>query len=377
MNIKNIFKRKKTKENETLDISKMEHKLMDIPKVVFEDLELQVTIGQWLGILSSQKGFGNSEFTIYTHLNAEELMERMDIPFEKLEEITAKFGFLLRLTGIESEETCILNKFNKDEFSFNCHFDNSGNDAKISLRWESMMDCGPEFIIEYPNERKTYDYHKEYKDSPTRLELQHYTINNPLNGNSYHRLLSPYNAYFTLENCEYSFLVKIGKPESIETDVFSYYAFSLENEEELKQYLLGLTFPFEIREVYKKICEISVKSIGEYPNFIMELKRTIDEKNSKQTDLISLKHGQLNKFVTSKNEKTIAFDGDGNWSYCSPKLIISQTHNGNINYSLNEILSNELSNVSSPFEQFNEVSQEVEQVKRLTKTMLKSKEVKN
>lgn len=66
MNIKNIFKKKKTTENETLDISKVEHEL-DVPKVIFEDLELQVTVGQWLGILSSQQGFSSFGFTFYTH----------------------------------------------------------------------------------------------------------------------------------------------------------------------------------------------------------------------------------------------------------------------------------------------------------------------
>lgn len=50
MNIKDIFKGKKLKKDKLLDISKAEKELLDVPKVVFEDLELQVTIGQWLGI---------------------------------------------------------------------------------------------------------------------------------------------------------------------------------------------------------------------------------------------------------------------------------------------------------------------------------------
>lgn len=374
MNIKDIFKGKKSKESQTLDIPKVEKEALDVPKVVFEDLELQVTIGQWLGILSSQQGFGNSSFTIYTHLSAEELMKKINIPAEKFEEIVIKFGLLLKIAGIENTETCTLNQFDKDNFSFNCHFNNSGNDANISLRWGDMIDFGPEFTINYQNESKTYDYWAESEEKPTRLKLQHYTIKNPENENSCYRYLSPYTSYFTLTNGEYSFSIEIKRPESIKVDVFSDYVFRLENEEQLQQYLLGLTFPLEINEVYKKICEISTSSVNEYPSFKIEVKRKLDEKNNKTTDMISLNHGQLKKFIITKGGRTITIDSDGNWSYDSPKLIISQSDKGNINYSLNSIPSDELLTASSPFEQYSEVSQEVEQVRKLTKTMLKGKE---
>jgi len=373
MNIKDIFKGKKSKESQTLDIPKVEKEALDVPKVVFEDLELQVTIGQWLGVLSSQQGFGNSGFTIYTHLSAEELMKKVNIPAEKFEEIVTKFGLLLKLAGVDNAETCTLDQFDKDNFSFNCHFNNRSNDAKISLRWGSMMDSGPEFIIDYLDENKTYDYYEEYKDKPTRLKLQHYTIKNPENENSCYRYLSPYAAYFTLTNGEYSFLIEIERPESIKVDVFSDYVFRLENEEQLQQYLLGLTFPLEINEVYKKICEISTSSVNEYPSFKIEVKRKLDEKNNKTTDMISLNHGQLKEFIITKGGKTITIDSDGNWIYDSSKLIISQSGNGNINYSLNSIPRDELLTASSPFEQYSEVSQEVEQVRNLTRT-LKGKE---
>lgn len=90
--------------------------------------------------------------------------------------------------------------------------------------------------------------------------------------------------------------------------------------------------------------------------------------------MISLNHGQLKKFIITKGGRTITIDSDGNWSYDSPKLIISQCDKGNINYSLNSIPSDELLTASSPFEQYSEVSKEVEQVRKLAKTMLKGKE---
>ena len=368
MNIKDIFKGKKSKENQTLDIPKVEKEALAVPKVIFEDLELQVTIGQWLGILPSQQGFGNSGFTIYTHLSAKKLMKKVNTPAKKFEEIVTKFGLLLKITGIENTETCTLNQFDKDNFSFNCHFNNSGNDANISLRWGDMIDFGPEFTINYQNESKTYDYWAESEEKPTRLKLQHYTIKNPENENSCYRYLSPYTAYFTLTNGEYSLSIEIKRPESIKVDVFSNYVFRLEDEKQLQQYLLGLTFPLEINEVYKKICEISTSSLNEYPSFKIEVKRKL---NNKTTDMISLNHGQLQNFIITKGGRTITIDSYGNWSYDSPKLIISQSDKGNINYSLKSIPSDELLAASSPFEQYSEVSQEIEQVRKLTKTMLK------
>lgn len=371
MNIKDIFKGKKAKENQTLDISKGEKEALDVPTVIFEDLELQVTIGQWLGILSSQQGFENSDFTIYTHLSAEELMKKVNIPAEKFEKIVTKFGLLLKIVGIENTETCILNQFDKDNFSFNCHFNNSGNDANISLRWGDMMDFNPEFTINYQNESKTYDYLAEAEEKIARLKLQHYTVKNPENGNSCYRYLSPYTADFTLTNGEYSFSIEIKRPESIKVDVFSDYVFRLKDEKQLQQYLLGLIFPLEINEVYKKVCEISTSLINEYPSFKIEVERKLNEKNNKTTDMISLNYGQLKNFIITKSGRTITIDSYGNWSYDSPKLIISQSDKGNINYSLNSISSDELLTAASPFEQYSEVIQEIEQVRKLTKTMLK------
>lgn len=51
------------------------------------------------------------------------------------------------------------------------------------------------------------------------------------------------------------------------------------------------------------------------------------------------------------------------------KFIINQSYKDNINYSLNSITSDELLTTSPPFEQYSEVSQELEQIKKLTKKL--------
>ena len=356
MNIKNVLKEKNFNNRQTLNILKDKKEILDVPKVIFKDSELQFTIGQWLGILSSQKNWVNSHFAIYKYLKA-----------KKFREIEKKFGLLLKMTGIENTETCILSQFNKNNFSFNCHFNNSDNDANISLRWGDMIDFNSELIINYQNECKTYDYWTEYGENTTRLKLQDYTIKNPENENSCYRYLSTYKIYFTLTNGKYSFLIEIERPESIKADIFGDYdyVFRLENEDQLQQYLLGLTFPLEIDEVYKKICEISTNSVDKYPNFKIEIKRKIDKKKDKTTDMIYLEHGQLKKFIITKNGKTIEFDESVNLSYNSHNLYVNQDHKDATNNSLNSISGDELTSF--------ELRQEIEQVKKLAKNMFKTK----
>lgn len=93
---------------------------------------------------------------------------------------------------------------------------------------------------------------------------------------------------------------------------FSDYTFRMKNEEQLQQYLLGLSFPLKIDEVYKKIVEISIDSINEYPNFNLKVERKLDEKKQKTTGRISLNYGQLKIFTMTIEGKTISIDSDGN-----------------------------------------------------------------
>lgn len=90
--------------------------------------------------------------------------------------------------------------------------------------------------------------------------------------------------------------------------------------------------------------------------------------------MVSLNHGQLKKFIITKGGRTITIDSDGNWSYNSPKLIVSQNDKGDIDYRLNSISSDEMLNAVNPYDQYNEVNQEVEQIRLLSKTILESKD---
>lgn len=378
MDFRNFFNRNKGKDKNTVeaivdDVVPEIDIYSDVPEVVFDTLELQVTIGQWLGILSSRQGISGAGLTISTHLDAEDLMRRLAIPSSDLELISKKFGLLLKAAGVDSSEVCALSNFDKKHFSCNCKFSNTDEDALLSITWGDWMDSGPELTIKSGNETRTYDYYDAYNERPAGLHLQHLSIKNPENGNSCFRFMSPYSSYFSLENGDYTFKIEIDRPKTTAADPLSGKDFKLNNEDELQQYLLGLTFPLDISEVYKMICKISVDSIYAFPSFNITVEKAEDKKTKKVTDKISLKNGQLEKFVLTKNGKTIAIDGDGNWSYGSESLNVSQ-NDGAVNYSLKSIKQSELSSLSSPLDQFNEVKQEVEGIKVYAKTMLTKSE---
>lgn len=329
MSWKNLFKRKKPIENELLKIPEEMDKteVLNVPKVIFASIELQVFVGLWLRILNSCS----------TNLSE-----------EKLKEIEIKFGFILKLAGIEETETCTLNNFNIVKNSVSCHFHNKKEDAIITFD-EEGIESDPILMIDYPNENRTYEYYPKYENKPMRLELQNYTIKSSENGNICCRRFFQSSIYFKLQNGEYFLSLDISKPKNIKNPNGE--CFKLNNEEEWKQYLLGLSFPLDITEVYEKIGEIFMNSMGKYLDFELQVVRDRVGKKNEILDKITLSNGQL----------TIT-----NWTYSCSKLTVNQRSNA--------ISGENLSDVNSPFEECDEIREEVEHVKKLEKVITIPKE---
>ena len=377
MKLRDLFKRKgQNKTDETIDVytetAFVDNETFEIPKVIFEDLELQVTIGQWLGILSSRQGFGTEGITFYTHLSAEELMKKTNISAKDLDNISKKFGELFKMAGVDNSETCVLSQYDKEKFTFNCHFNNAGDSANISMRWGDPIENMPELKIDYHNNSKTYYFNESYENKPMKLSLEHYTLTNPENGNEVYRYLSKYRSSITLRNEDYQLTIENEKPINIEFDIFNDrdYVYKLRNEEELKQYLLGLSFPITIDEVYKKICELSLENVSEYPMLSIKVEKNINS-TSLTTDLIYMNNGQLTKFVITRNGRTISLDNKDNWSFKTSEVTVSQNNEGIVNYSLHSIPKDMLDGVIKPSDLMKTVNQEVENVKTLSKTLFK------
>ncbi len=377
MEFKKIIEKIKGVNTDKIDNNKNEDVInvtpvdLDVPKVIFKNIILEVTIGQWLGIFSSLVGRGNSEFKIYTHLAAEELMEFLSPSSKDLDIVALKFGALLKSIGVDSSETCVLGDFDKDKFTFKCHFDNSGEDVSMKASWGDGIDFGPELTIESEKESKTYDYISEYKERPASLHLQHSTIKNPDNDSSCYRFMSPYSLSLSLSNGSHNLELNISRPNYNVDDPRRDEDFVLKNEDELRQYLLGLSFPINIGEVYKDICRISIDSVRSFPKFKLIVKEKTDKDKEKITDMVSLSYGNLEKFVMTKDGRTIGLDGDDNWSYGLGNLSLSQ-QDGAVSYSLSAVPQKEFLAVASPFEQLDKANKEVNQTKVYVKTILEN-----
>lgn len=375
MEFKKIIEKIKGVNTDKIDNNKNEDVInvtpvdLDVPKVIFKDINLEVTIGQWLGIFSSLVGRGNSEFKIYTHLAAEELMEFLRPSSSDLDTVALKFGALLKSIGVDSSETCVLGNFDKDKFAFKCHFANSNEDVSMKASWGDGIDFGPELTIESEKESKTYDYISEYKERPASLHLQHSTIKNPDNDSSCYRFMSPYSLSLSLSNGSHNLELNISRPNYNVDDPRRDEDFVLKNEDELRQYLLGLSFPINIGEVYKDICRISIDSVRSFPKFKLIVKEKTDKDKEKITDMVSLSYGNLEKFVMTKDGRTIGLDGDDNWSYGLGNLSLSQ-QDGAVSYSLSAVPQKEFLAVASPFEQLDKANKEVNQAKVYVKSIL-------
>ncbi len=304
------------------------------PKIIFEQWQLQIAIGQWLHMDSSQS----------------------------LEEIVKTFSYVLKQAGIELTETCILKEFDKENFSFDCYLKNANVNTNIELKWENN-DTPKELIIHYPQKTTVYQYYQKEKNPI--LKLNRYTIKNSQNGNACTRILSPHNIGLILQNKEYTLSIKIENPEKLKLSTLI-----LKNEAELQKHLLELSFPIEISEIYKKICKTSIDAIEEYPKFELQ----IHTNTSKETiDILSLAHGKLEKFMITKKGKTITVDETGEIAHKTPTCTIREKENGEIHYSINIKPGNTLPDKISPLKQYNEIQDELEKAKQLVKTILQDK----
>ena len=370
----NFFFKKRAKneekETETIKTTEVVNEKSDVPTVIFDDLELQVKIGQWAEMLSSKKVSQYTGLSIYTHLDAEELIKKVTIPQELLDKVSKEFGSILERAGVDKDEVCTLSNHNKDNFSFNCHFEKANKDAKISLRWGDWLDNFPAITIQDDEKKEQYEYQPKYEDKPSKLILRNSILYN--GENSLTRYLYAYDAIEILTNGNKTLKLDVTRPDSITELGYSGYHFRLKNEEELKDYLLSLSFPVDIAEVYKHIREIALGPIITYPSIKLVAQEKINDDESITTDEIHIKNGELYNFTRTKNGIKISIDKDDNWSYTSQKVSINKSSEGKVDYRLNADSYEELA-ASIGVDQFVPASEEVDKVKQFTKTLLKPK----
>lgn len=89
----------------------------------------------------------------------------------------------------------------------------------------------------------------------------------------------------------------------------------LNNEDVFVEYLRKLSYPYDMVEVYNKLCEISIgKRLGKYSNIALNEYRKEDNKYNLINSIV-ISNGKIKNVLRTVNDKTISCDGDGNWNY--------------------------------------------------------------
>ena len=116
---------------------------------------------------------------------------------------------------------------------------------------------------------------------------------------------------FIIEGKTNHLVIKVKKPVSkvVENN------YQLDNEMLLLDYLKTLTESYDVMDVYNKLCELSLgNDISMYQEItVCESVKT--EYGFCDSNLVSIKNGNIDCVVRTIGDKTITLSGNGNWSY--------------------------------------------------------------
>ena len=177
---------------------------------------------------------------------------------------------------------------------------------------------------------------------------------------------------FMFEGIDTNFVIRIKKPSS---KIVKGNSYILDNELELVNYLRTLTMPFDMMEVYKRICEISLNNdISLYPEITLGESNKVNN-SWKCINLITLKNGEMDTVIRTIGDKKITCYGNDNWSYVlSDENVVFTINSGRtLRYGIeakNEEIMNDYTDTLLRYD-VSTARSEVEDTKRLVKERIK------
>lgn len=191
---------------------------------------------------------------------------------------------------------------------------NEVEEGKIIIQYRDYCDMYPMIITDKDNVKTGYNikiYDREKDDIRLNLVFTEKVYSDSVR---YRRDYSYASSIFEIFNSDYNLKLEICRPSS--TDMKLEGKYILDNEEELVKYLLSLSFPIGIDEVYRNLSSEYLGDISKYTSFKLEVNKYNWSKfKYEMTDLIDLYKGRWEKFGMTEYGQTIMLDKDGNWSY--------------------------------------------------------------
>jgi len=280
-----------------------------------------------------------------------------------LEDLTKKFRYILSLIGIDKNEICILDNLYCDNSrcdSFICKLKNANEIIKLTISYGSPIKTERVIKVDYNNTAMIYQF-RGFNSKQDILKLEQIIIKE--NDNIYLREFSPISCKIKIKNDKYTFsLFTYSINPNNKNDLI------LPNEEEVKKYLLSLTFPINITEVYTNLYNLSLINYDSINNLSIRVEK-INENHSVITDEIIINNDKLDLLTVTKNGKTITLDNDGNWTYVYKKLVVNGNSSDEIDYTLKSISYDEISNYESLTDRIDTAKNEIAEVRKLSLNM--------
>lgn len=370
INIKNLINKitGKKKDEELVTIGRYS---TDCPEVIIKNPELTVTLGQWMNVLpDSVKSGGNGMFII-SHLDADELIKRKGISKSDYSKIIRKFSKLLSMAGFGSGNTCILDSFDDQHYTFRCTFEETGEVADMRIRFGSWMDEGPALVVDFDGIKSTYDYWPEDKKKDDRLYLGHVVKSLDKNsGKEFYHYVSEFRYIGNVYDDENRVEVEIKYPDSLD---YGHTENPYVNEELLEEILSSVSFPVDIETLVTKIAEALSYDTKTYPIISVVVKKA-GKKDFVTTDEAIFKNGEFDKLTLTRNGKKVTVDQFDAWTYSTEIANVAQTNTPNhgkaLMYGYKSIPVDEFEHLESPQVLVDEAKKEVEGVKTLAKRLL-------
>lgn len=323
-------------------------------KVKFVDDVALLELGQSLGLLEDHIP---AKVKDVAHL----LLGKGTVEQRALDIIASRVEDLLWAVGVT--EACTISADPSEEDSFICKTDSTNEVYYLSPSTRV-------FKITYGNESKIYNH---YSCLPSSVWLAFSVHTDDQTKNEVIRRHGSSLCEFHVYSGNYALHISLDSAIEHEEEL------TLDKESEFLQYLLGLVPPFDVTEVYRRLNEHLSNTSGIYD---IGIQNTIEEKDKDDgkdketitTDAIRIVHGEVTRFMVTRNGKTVQLTRSG-WEVKDDKHTIVQNENGDVNYYFHGIrMSAAISSLAQS--QIDAAYQEVELVRELKKkTFLENEDV--
>ncbi len=342
------------------------------PELLIQNKMLEITIGQWLGVIPDSVKSGNNGFQVISSISASELIKKYRVSKQQLDETNIRFANLLEMIGIGKGNTCLLNNFDEDELTFDCNFTDTGEVAQMKIRFGEWLDTMPGLVMDFDGIKTDYDFFHRTDDRDECLKMSSYVTD--IDGfKKFSHFASDYTYYASVYDRDDRIDVEINYPGCLEGNGNPFIDTKI-MEEALSSIALPCTMEYLCSQIEK-----GLKLRPSAYNMTLTMKQLSSSKGKNEekiTDKLVYSTGAIMEFTTIRNGRKVSIDYYGNWSIDSFYYKLAQNRSNTISYSIIEhgTTEDQLDEATTAREIYAEAKKDMEETKKLAKKFFPKKE---